>query len=61
MSVVLLLVEIGKMKMSNPDEPKSSKMLIWSKKIKMTKLRALTTKLNYSRINIANPELFMKP
>ena len=25
MSVVLLLVEIGKMKMSNPDEPKSSK------------------------------------
>ena len=54
MSVVLLLVEIGKMKMSNPDEPKSSKMLIWSKTIKMTKLRALTAKLNYSRINIAN-------
>lgn len=54
MSVVLLLVEIGKMKMSNPDEPKSSKMLIKSKTIKMTKLRTLTTKLNYSRINIAN-------
>lgn len=54
MSVVLLLVEIGKMKMSNPDKPKSSKMLIWSKTIKMTKLRTLTTKLNYSRINIAN-------
>lgn len=54
MSVVLLLVEIGKMKMSNPDESKSSKMLILSKTIKMTKLRALTAKLNYSRINIAN-------
>lgn len=54
MSVVLLLVEIGKMKMSNPDKPKNSKVLIWSKIIKMTKLRTLTTKLNYSRINIAN-------
>ena len=38
MRVVLLLVEIGKIKMSNPDKPKSSKTLIWSKTIKMTKL-----------------------
>ena len=54
MSVVLLLVETGKIKMSNLDKLKSLKVLIWSKTIKMTKLRTLTTKLNYSRINIAN-------